>query len=108
MKRHYLLCSVLLLAISKGFLAQGVGASGDVKGVITDSTGAVMQNVSIAAVETQRGVRHTASTDSNGEYRLAGLSPGSYEVSAAMPGFETQVHRAVMIDVGRPLLWTSV
>ena len=65
MKRHYLLCSVLLLAISKELLAQGVGASGDVKGVITDSTGAVMQNVSIAAVETQRGVRHTASTDSN-------------------------------------------
>ncbi|PYV80544.1 MAG: TonB-dependent receptor [Acidobacteria bacterium] len=104
MKRHYLLCSVLLLAISKGLHAQGVGASGDVKGVITDSTGAVMQNVSIAAVETQRGVRHTASTDSNGEYRLAGLSPASYEMSAAMPGFETQVHRAVTIDVGETLV----
>jgi hypothetical protein len=100
MKRHFLLELLGVLLFSPLLNAQGVGASGDINGVITDSSGAIMRNVSVVTVEAQRGVRHTASTDSNGQYRITGLSPGNYDVSAAIPGFETQVHRAVTVHVG--------
>jgi hypothetical protein len=100
MKLKLLLESIPILLFSQLLHAQGVGASGDIKGVIADSTGAVMQNVAVAAVEIQRGARHSASTDSNGQYRIAGLSPGSYDVSAAMPRFETQIHKGVIINLG--------
>jgi hypothetical protein len=100
MKHHNLLSSVVLLGVSGVLAAQGVGASGDIKGTITDSSGAVMQNVAVAIVHTERGIRDTASTDSNGQYRTTGLAPGNYDVSAASPGFETQVHKAVVVNLG--------
>jgi len=104
MKHHYLLCCVVLLGLSRIIPAQGVGASGDIKGTISDSSGAIMQNVAVAIVQTERGIRYTASSDANGQYRTTGLAPGNYAVSAASPGFETQVHKAVVVSLGGTVL----
>src|SRR5437016_12834852 len=63
-----------------------------------------MQNVVVAIVETGRGMRRTAVTDSGGQYRLTGLSPANYEVSAAMPGFESQVQKNVALNLGETVV----
>jgi len=105
MNRHVLLRSVLaLLGFAANLFAQGVGASGDVTGTIKDSSGAVMQNVAVAVVETDKGIRHTMATDSTGQYRLTGLPPASYEVSAAMPGFESQVRKNIVLNLGETVI----
>ena len=58
MNRHGLFSYVLaLLGFAANLFAQGVGASGDIKGIIKDSSGAVMQNVAVAIVETDKGIR---------------------------------------------------
>ena len=105
MKRHTLCCCVVFLG---GFASldgsKGVGASGDVRGTITDSSGAIVRNVPVAVVETERGIRHTASTDSSGQDRRVALPPGSYEVSAAMPGFDTQLQKAVVVSLGETVV----
>jgi len=55
MNRHGLFrCFLALLGFAANSFAQGVGASGDIKGVIKDSSGAVMQNVAVAIVETEK------------------------------------------------------
>src|SRR5438105_3227258 len=64
MKRHVSLCCLVVLGFAANFFAQGVGASGDVKGMVTDSSGAIMQHVAVAIVDAGRGIRHTAATDS--------------------------------------------
>jgi len=99
MKRHRALCSILFLCASPLLNAQGVGLSGDIRGTITDFSGAVTQKVSVAVVQTDRGVRYTAATDSNGNYRMTALGPGTYEVSAAVPGFEAQVRKSVDVTL---------
>ncbi len=105
MNRHVLLRSVLaLLGFAANLFAQGVGTSGDVTGTIKDSSGAVMQNVAVAVVETDKGIRHTMATDSTGQYRLTGLPPASYEVSAAMPGFESQVRKNIVLNLGETVI----
>src|SRR5256884_272039 len=104
MKRRVLIRCVVLLGFAADLFAQGVGASGDIKGSIRDSSGAVMQNVAVAIVETGRGMRRTAVTDSGGQYRLTGLSPANYEVSAAMPGFESQVQKNVVLNLGETVV----
>jgi Carboxypeptidase regulatory-like domain len=104
MKRHSVLGSILFLCTSPFLNAQRVGLSGDIRGTITDSSGAVMQKVSVAVVQTDRGVRYTAATDSNGHYRMTALGLGTYEVSAAMPGFETQVHKSVAVNLGETVV----
>jgi hypothetical protein len=100
MKLHILLFGILVVGFSQMLSAQGVGASGDIKGTIKDASGAVMPNVAIAILQTDKGTRYTASTDSTGQYHAIGLAPGSYDISAAMPGFESQMHKAVQLNLG--------
>jgi len=91
---------VLLLLGSSVASAQGVGASGNITGTITDSSGAVVPNVTVTAVETARGTQYTAHTDEKGEYQLTGLSPATYDVTAQIAGFETQLQKGAVVNVG--------
>src|SRR2546428_3518571 len=104
MNRHVLFCGVLVLLGLANLFAQVVGASGDIKGIIKDSSGAVMQNVAVAIVETDKGIRHTVATDSAGQYRMTELAPASYEVSAAIPGFESQLRKNVVLNLGETVI----
>jgi Carboxypeptidase regulatory-like domain len=105
MKVHTFFCCFLsLLASTVGVFAQGVGTSGDIKGTIRDSSGAIMQNVAVAAEDTERGVRRTATTDSAGQYRITDLPPANYDVSVAMPGFQSQVQKSLMLNLGETLV----
>src|SRR5438874_11498256 len=105
MNRHGLFrCVLALLGFAANLFAQGVGASGDIKGIIKDSSGAVMQNVAVAIVETDIGIRYRVATDSTGQYRLTGLAPANYEVSAAVPGFESQVRKNVVLNLGETVI----
>src|SRR5205823_4386535 len=93
-----------LLGSSVGVFAQGVGASGDIKGTIRDTSGAIMQKVSVAVVDSGKGVRRAATTDSMGQYRITSLPAAAYDVSVAMPSFESQVHKNVVLNLGETLV----
>src|SRR5438445_846708 len=105
MNRHGLFrCVLALLGFAANLFAQGVGASGDIKGTIKDSSGAVMQNVAVGSVETDKGIRHTVATDSTGQYRMTELDPANDEVSAGVPGFESQVRKNVVLNLGETVI----
>jgi hypothetical protein len=105
MSARLLLCWLIsLLAFAVGVFAQGVGASGDIKGTVSDTTGAIMQNVAVAVEDTGRGVRRTGTTDSAGQYLITGLPPAIYHVGVAMPGFESQLHKNHVLDLGETLI----
>ena len=105
MKRHLLLGGCLvLLGFATASFGQGVGASGEVRGVIRDSSGALMRNVSVTVLDTERGIRHVAVTDSTGQYLLAGLSPATYDVRTEMPGFGSQIRKGVVLNLGETVV----
>jgi len=83
--------------------AQGVGASGDIRGKITDPSGAVVQKVTVTATDTAKGIKHTAVTDEYGDYLLRGLLPGTYNVSTQISGFQTAIQKGVVVNVGETL-----
>jgi hypothetical protein len=93
----------LLLATSPAH-AQGVGSSGDITGTVTDSSGAFLPKVTVSVVDTQTGLKRTAVTDGAGQYRVAGLSPSTYEVSAGLSGFATELRKAVPVAVGQTVV----
>ncbi len=80
---------------------QGVGASGDIKGVVTDTSGAVVTNATITVSEAEKALKRTAATDKSGEYRISGLAPASYEISVTASGFATNVQKGVVVNVGQ-------
>src|SRR5215469_11935913 len=91
---------VFLLLFSVFALGQGVGFSGVLSGRVTDSSGAVLANANVVATQTQTGLQRSVKTDSAGQYRLQGLAPGNYDVSAQVSGFQTQMQTGVTITVG--------
>ena len=70
----------LLLASCLAF-AQGVGASGDLKGTVTDPQGAVVSGATVTVTQPERGTKRTTNTDSNGDYRVPGLLPANYDIT---------------------------
>jgi hypothetical protein len=95
---------VCLLLAANVAQAQGVGTSGDITGTVVDSVGAVVPGVTISVVDTQTGLKRTVATDGAGQYRVAGLSPSTYEVSAALPGFATDLRKSVPVAIGQTVI----
>src|SRR5947209_2674953 len=96
-----LLCLVFATAVVH---AQGVGSSGDIRGVVTDPAGAVIPKATIVAEDTEKGIRRTSVTDDNGQYEFTGLPPGTYRVTAKISGFQTEILKDVTVSVGQTLL----
>src|ERR1700753_1539317 len=89
------------LLLSGMVFAQGVGASGDIRGTVTDPQGAVLSGATITATDVDKGIKHTVSSDSDGAYHFASLSPATYSVSVAKSGFQTEVAKSVVVNVGQ-------
>jgi hypothetical protein len=67
--------------------------------VVDKKTGHALPFASITVVEAKRGVL----TDSEGQYVLSGLLPGTYEVRAQFLGYKPESRTGVTIEPGRPL-----
>ena len=95
---------VCLLLATSFAQAQGVGTSGGITGTIVDPFGAVLSKATVAVVDTKTGLRREVQTDGAGQYRVVGLSPSIYEVSATSKGFATEVRKSVPVAVGQTVV----
>ena len=91
---------LFVLALASFACAQGVGTSGDIKGTVVDQTGAAVTNASVVAVETAKGIQHTAVTDDSGHYHFKGLEPAIYDVTAQGQGFSPDVRKDIAVVLG--------
>src|SRR5437879_3387043 len=108
MKSTLLAVAVLaayLLPGSHATPAQGVGASADLTGTVTDPTGAGVPKAKVTATDPGKGVERSAMTDEHGFYRVSGLPPSSYKVSVEHAGFQTEIAAGVVLTVGQTLVF---
>src|ERR1700730_17493505 len=78
--------------------AQVVGAT--LSGTVTDQSGAVIPNTEISIKNIATGFTRAVTTDPAGFYTAPNLLPGTYEITAAAPGFSTQVRSGIRLTVG--------
>lgn len=71
-----------------------------ITGVVTDSTGAVVQNAKVTITNVATGIVTHTTTSSAGGYTITDLIPGQYTVSADAAGFKKEVQSNVHVDVG--------
>ena len=86
------------LAFPVPALAQAT--TGIIDGRIVDESGAAVPGVTITAKNEATGLARTVTVSQIGTYRLASLPTGSYEVTATVNGFATQVRKGVQVQVG--------
>ena len=91
------LCLVLLLVIASPLvlLAQQSG----IVGTVTDSSGAVLTGVSVAARNVNTGETRQATSNDVGQFAMPNLQVGVYEVSAEKAGFQRKVIDQVTLEV---------
>jgi hypothetical protein len=79
---------VLLLALMVVFstLSFGQAVSGDLVGKVTDSSGALVSNSTVEAVNIGTGQKVTTTTNSSGEYHFSNLPIGHYKITASGNG----------------------
>jgi outer membrane receptor protein involved in Fe transport len=83
------------------FLTLGVPLSaqdGSVSGTIADESGAVLPGVTITL--TGSGVRHTVTSGPAGEYRIANLPAGTYQITATLSGFAPSTRDDIVVSHG--------
>ena len=61
--------------------------NGNIVGTITDEQGAAVPGVTVTATNTGTGATRSATTDDEGNYRIAGLPVGNYTVKVEKTGF---------------------
>ena len=64
-------------------------ATGQINGVVTDSSGGVVPGATVTAVEQQTGLSRDTVSAANGLYTFPSLRPTLYEIRAVLTGFRT-------------------
>jgi hypothetical protein len=79
-------------------LALAAEERAQVRGVVRDSSDAVLLEASITAVNEDTGIRRSTRSDANGEYVIAALPAGVYKITVRRPGFQTIARLNVRLD----------
>jgi outer membrane receptor protein involved in Fe transport len=91
------LFAAALMVIPSAALAQ---TDGSIRGYIHDEQGAALPGVTVTATSPAAATPVTAVSDEQGFYRLLNLAPGTYSVSAELPGFSKFVRENVEMRAG--------
>jgi uncharacterized protein YfaS (alpha-2-macroglobulin family) len=71
---------------------------GEMTGVVTDITGAVVAGARVTLRNAKTGDVRTATCDAKGNYDVDNLEPGSYELKATARGFQTYVESGIVVN----------
>jgi hypothetical protein len=76
--------------------------AGDITGILTDSSGAIVSGATVKATSKETGAVVTSTTSATGLYRFSLLKPGTYTLTASAQGFK-EVSATVTVAVGQVL-----
>jgi len=95
--RTIFLCAIALeIALSLPLFGQ---TSGEITGVVTDPSGAVVVNATVTVTNPQTNFTRATATNAAGNYTFPALLPGVYNVKAETQGFQTEIRTGVELEV---------
>ena len=87
-------CGLLLLVVSATASAQ---FKASIQGTITDTAGGLVPEVSVTVTNKETGKSQQVTSSGEGFYRVSGLAPGSYTVTAEKTGYTKKVLENVSV-----------
>ena len=98
MKRSSVFLAALLAVLAVGLQAQTF--RGQLTGVITDSTGAVIPQSEVVLTNLATGISQRVVSNERGIYLISSIEPGQYRISVSFTGFKTFVQEPITVPVG--------
>jgi hypothetical protein len=96
---RWILSPLLIIVGSGACYAQSINA-GDIRGSVTDPSGALVPGVTVSVMDTDTGVSKDFTTNRDGLYDTNSLVPGQYTVTFTKTGFEQLVRGPITLEVG--------
>jgi hypothetical protein len=90
---------LIFLALLCGTLAYGQADTATIVGTVRDSSSAVIVGGTITVTATDTGTKTVTRTDSTGNYVVTPLRIGNYSVAVEAPGFKTETHSGIVLQV---------
>jgi hypothetical protein len=96
-------CIVVLALVSLFAVvrAQAQQTLGGITGTVTDSSGDALSDTTVTAVESQTQLTRTVTTNSTGAYSFVNLPIGSYTLTFAHDGFDSQKIPSIVVQADR-------
>jgi len=69
-----------------------------IQGTVTDTSGAAVGGVTVTVTNQETSKSQSVATDLSGFYRVPGLAPGKYTVTAAFSGFKQETVKDVQVN----------
>jgi hypothetical protein len=91
---------LLVLLAGAAVDAAGQTTEGSIRGYVRDQQGGVLPGVSVTATTAQSPTPQLSVTDQQGVYRLLNLAPGTYTITAELPGFQKLARPDVVVHAG--------
>src|SRR5690349_8793032 len=88
---------VLIFAVPSGAQV----ASGSIVGSVRDASGAVVIGATVTVRNTETGIAHVVKSNTEGQYVVTLLQPGTYSVTVERQGFKKAVQPAFKLDVNQ-------
>jgi hypothetical protein len=98
--RSFVLAACSLLVAMSAFAQSDRGA---ITGTVSDPAGAVVASAPLQAKNVQTGVLYEGATSTTGNYTIAQLPVGVYELSVSVPGFKKYTRTGLEIEVAQTL-----
>jgi len=83
-------------------IAQGQTVRGIISGVVTDPAKAAVPSVAVTVENAETGAKRSITTDTRGEFTVAGLAPGRYRIEADGKGF-SKYGRVLTLEVDQEI-----
>ena len=94
----FILLFTFASAAAPSALAQG-SYQAQIRGVVTDQSGAVMVNSTVSITNDATNITQTAQSNEHGEYFFTGLRPAIYTVKVQASGFRVSEKKNVVLQV---------
>ncbi|MGE0362414.1 MAG: TonB-dependent receptor [Vicinamibacterales bacterium] len=98
--RRRLPLAALAMLLAAGPLHAQTVSEGTVRGVVRDADGGVLPGVTVTATSPTVPGTHVGVTESDGQYRLLNLPPGTFDVVADLTGFTKYTQQGVEVRAG--------
>jgi len=101
MKRINLAAVVLILALVATMRCAGQSTTATLVGSVLDPSGAEIAGAQVVATNGATNVKHTGISESDGNYQIGQLPPGTYIITVEAPGFSRLVRTGVSLQVNQ-------